>query len=119
MAKLSTYITFPGNAKEAFTHYAEVFGGDLNLMTYGDMPAMEGIPFTPDPQAIAHAQLNLPGGTITGGDAMPEETCVVKDTVYSLMYELDDVEQAKGFIDALLAAAPDVRRITRRRASRC
>ncbi|HHT31308.1 MAG TPA: VOC family protein, partial [Corynebacterium sp.] len=73
MANLSTYIAFPGNAAEAFAHYHEVFGGDLNLMKYGDNEPMEGMPFEPDPNLVAHAKLDLPGGTITGGDGMPGE----------------------------------------------
>ena len=29
MPTLATYIAFPGNAAEAFEHYADVLGGDL------------------------------------------------------------------------------------------
>lgn len=108
MAQLSTYIAFQGNAKEAFTHYQEVFGGDLTLITYADMPQMEGMPFEPDPNAVAHAQLDLPGGTITGSDGMPGEDYVVKGSIYSLMYELDDVAKAQELIDALVAAGGEI-----------
>ena len=108
MATLSTYIAFLGNAAEAFTHYQEVFGGELTLMRYGDFPPMEGMPFTPDPSSIAHAQLDLDGGTMTGGDAMPGEDYAIRDTVYSLQYTLDDVEKAKELIDKLVAAGGSV-----------
>lgn len=108
MATLSTYIAFPGNAAEAFTHYQEVFGGELNLMRYGDFPPMEDMPFQPDPSSVAHAQLDLDGGSITGGDEMPGEGLVVKDTVYSLLYTLDDVERARELIERLVAAGGSV-----------
>ena len=70
MPSLATYIAFPGNAKEAFELYRDIFGGELMLLTYADAP-MEGMPFTPDPASVAHASLSLPGGVIAGGDAMP------------------------------------------------
>ena len=103
MSTLAIYIAFHGNAKEAFEYYHSVFGGELQLITYADMPEMKGMPFEPDPQAVAHAMLTLDGGTITGGDAMPGEQYHVKDTVYSMLYGLDDVEQAKGLMDRLAA----------------
>lgn len=102
MKNLSTYLTFPGTAQEAFEHYRDVFGGELNLMTYGDAPKMEGMPFEPDPQAVAHAVLTLPGGTLTGGDQMPGETYAVQGTIYSLLYTLDDVDEARRLIQALV-----------------
>lgn len=108
MPNLSTYIAFPGNAAEAFAHYHEVFGGDLNLMKYGDTPPMEGMPFEPDPNLVAHAKLDLPGGTITGGDSMPGEEYAVQGSIYSLLYEFDDVDEARGTIDALVAAGGTV-----------
>ena len=108
MANLSTYIAFPGNAAEAFAHYHEVFGGDLNLMKYGDNEPMEGMPFEPDPNLVAHAKLDLPGGTITGGDGMPGEEYVVQGSIYSLLYEFDDVDEARAKIDALVAAGGTV-----------
>lgn len=107
MPNLATYIAFPGNAKEAFEHYHDVFGGDLTLLTYADAP-MEGTPFTPDPDAVAHAVLTLPGGSIAGGDGMPGETYAIKDTIYSLLYTLDDVDEARRLIDRLVEAGGSV-----------
>ncbi|MGJ3509551.1 VOC family protein [Enemella sp. A6] len=108
MANLSTYISFPGNAEEAFTHYHDIFGGDLNLMKYSDMPPMEGMPFEPDPNTVAHAQLDLPGGTVTGGDDMPGEDHGLTNTAYSLLYALDDIDQAKALIEKLVGAGGSV-----------
>ena len=102
MANLSTYIAFPGNASEAFPYYESVFGGSLNMMQYGDAPPMEGMPFEPDPTMVAHAQLDLPGGTITGGDAMPGEDYPIRGSAYSLLYTLDDVDSATSLIARLV-----------------
>lgn len=104
MATLATYIAYEGvgSTKTAFEHYRDIFGGELKVLTYGDMPPMEGMPFTPDPNSVAHATLELPGGTIAGGDAMPGESYAVKDTVYSMLYTLDDVEEARGYIQKMV-----------------
>lgn len=101
MATLATYIAFLDNqAKEAFEFYHEVFGGKLDIITYADMP-MPGMDL--DPATVAHAVLTLPGGVIAGGDAMPGETYAVRDTVYSMLYAADSVEDAQGIIDRIVA----------------
>src|SRR5699024_4279390 len=83
-------------------HWHEVFGGELNLIRYGDMP-MEGLPFEPDPQAVAHSTLSLPGGIIAAGDAMDDgQDYPVRDTAYSLLYTTDTPDEARTFIDKLL-----------------
>jgi PhnB protein len=43
MAKLNTYLNFPGNAEEAFKFYKSVFGGEFtSVVRFKDMP-MEGV----------------------------------------------------------------------------
>lgn len=37
---LNPYISFNGNARAAMEFYHSVFGGELNVMTFGDMPEM-------------------------------------------------------------------------------
>lgn len=108
MSTLATYIAFHGNAKEAFEFYRDTFGGELQILTYGDMPSMEGMPFEPDPAAVAHAVLTLDGGVIAGGDAMPGEQYAVKDTVYSLLYTLDSAEHARELIRKIVDAGGEV-----------
>lgn len=101
--KLATYIALPGTTADAFRHWHEVLGGDLTLLTYGDTK-MEGMPFEPDPNAVAHVTLDLPGGQLAGGDAMPGEDYNVKGSAYSLLYQFDSVEEAQAVIDKFVAA---------------
>lgn len=108
MATLATYLAFPGNTKEAMEHYRDVLGGELQLVTYGDMPAMDGMPFEPDAEAVAHAVLTLPEGVIAGSDSVPGETYAVRDTIYSLLYTADDVERAKRIIEQFVAAGGEI-----------
>ncbi len=100
---LAAYIALPGNTAEAMTHWHEVFGGDLHIQRYGDVP-LEGMPFEPDPNAVAHATLVTPGGVIAGGDSMDDGTDYpVRGTAYSLLYTTDTPDEARELIAKLLA----------------
>ena len=71
--RCTPYISFPGNASEAFPYYRDLFGGQLDVMTYDQFPSTEGFPFTPPPDSVAHATLTAPGITLTGGDGMGDD----------------------------------------------
>ncbi|WP_114853245.1 VOC family protein [Brachybacterium sp. YJGR34] len=107
MTGSTPYISFPGNAKEALEYYRDVFGGTLDLMTYGDNP-MEGMPFTPPPEAVAHAQLD--GGllTLAGGDDIGESPQSLDGTAYSLLVMPGTVEEAKALIEKITASGGSV-----------
>ena len=106
---IATYIALPGTTGEAMEHWHEVFGGDLRILRYGDMPPMEGMPFTPDPQAVAHATLETPVGTIAGGDAMDDGTDYnVRGSAYSMLVTTDTPEEARDLIAKLLTGGGEV-----------
>lgn len=97
---LAAYIALPGTTGEAMEHWHEVFGGELNILRYGDMPPMEGMPFEPDPKYVAHATLTTPAGIIAGGDAMDDgNDYAVRGTAYSMLYTTDTPDEAKSFIE--------------------
>lgn len=99
---LATYIALPGTTAEAMAHWHDVFGGELNILRYGDA-SLEGMPFEPDPQAVAHATLTLPAGVITGGDAMDSDNDYpVRGTAYSLLYTTDTPDEAREYIRRLV-----------------
>lgn len=99
---LATYIALPGTTAEAMEHWHEVFGGELEILRYRDAP-MEGMPFEPDPEAVAHATLTLPAGVIAGGDAMDDGTDYpVRGSAYSLLYTTDTQEEARELFQKLL-----------------
>jgi PhnB protein len=107
-SNLAVYIALPGTTAEAMRHWHEVFGGELNIMTYGDTP-MPGMPFEPDPDDVAHAVLTLPGGTIAGADSVPDERDKpVRDTVYSLLYTTDTPDEARELIARLVDGGGNV-----------
>ncbi|MFM9378711.1 VOC family protein [Gordonia sp. VNK21] len=105
---IATYIALPGTAAEAFEHWHEVLGGELNLMRYGDMD-MPDMPFEPDPQTVAHAVLTTPGGVIAGADSMdPGTDYPIRGSAYSLLYTAESVDRARQIIDAFVAGGGEV-----------
>ncbi len=103
----STYISFPGTAAEAFPYYRELFGGELDLQTYGDAD-LEGLPFDPPPDAVAHAQLRAEGIAISGGDAMGGDAPRLRSDVYSFLLEMGTVEEGRAFIDKVTSTGGQV-----------
>jgi PhnB protein len=62
--RLNPYLNFNGNAREAMQFYASVFGGDLNISTFGDLGS-DG----PDANRVMHSMLQTNDGyTIMGAD---------------------------------------------------
>lgn len=64
MTALSPYLSFPGNAREALTFYAAVFGGSVRLHTLAQMGRSDG-----PPDAIGHGELADGPVTIFASDA--------------------------------------------------
>ena len=70
MTVLNPYLTFDGKARDAMETYKEIFGGNLDINTFGDFGGTgeDG----PPPDGIMHAQLTTDDGlTLMGSDAMP------------------------------------------------
>ncbi|KAM9861649.1 VOC family protein [Leucobacter sp. BZR 635] len=105
---LATYIALPGTTAEAMEHWQEVFGGDLEIIRYGEAQ-LKNLPFDPPANAVAHASLTLPAGVITGGDVMDQSNeYPVRGTAYSLLYTTDTPEEAQLYIDRLSAAGGSI-----------
>lgn len=75
MARVNTYLNFPGTTEEAFNFYKSVFGGDFEgpIGRFGDVPPMEGIPPMPEEvkNGVMHIALPILGGhLLMGTDAL-------------------------------------------------
>lgn len=101
------YISFPGNAAEAMTYYAEIFGATAHIQKYGDAPPMEGMPFTPPAEAVAHAQLEGPV-QIAGGDSMDQNPAPLDTHNYSFLLMLDTVDEATALIEKFTSTGANV-----------
>jgi PhnB protein len=73
MTVLNPYLGFDGDCEEAFTLYQSIFGGELDINRYSEMP-----PDTPvDPAAadrIMHVSLPLADGQVLMGSDRPPGT---------------------------------------------
>ena len=110
MARVSTYLNFPGNTEEAFNFYKSVFKtsfGANGLQRFGDFPPQEGMPplSDTDKKLIIHAELEILGGhTIMATDA--PESFGMKVTLGDNMHinlEPDSREESKRIFDVLSA----------------
>ena len=77
------------------TFYQSVFGGDLNVMTFGDM-GMEG----DQAAGVMHSQLEADGLVLMGSDAPPGETVSTGSSV-TLSLSGDDEQRLRGWFEAL------------------
>lgn len=107
MSQLNPYLNFrDGQAREAMELYQSVLGGELNVMTFGDM-GTEG----PLATQVMHAQLETPSGfTLMGADAPPEMVQVTfgDNVSVSISGGQDEAEQLRGWF-ARLAEGGEVR----------
>ena len=95
-ALLNPYLHFEATAREAMERYRSIFGGELNLMTFGDM-GMEG----DTAGQVMHAQLTTPDGlTLMASDTPPGMTLTRGETV-TVSLSGDDEAQLRGWFEAL------------------
>jgi len=95
------YLAFAGNAREAFTRYQEIFGGELVLLTMADTPPDAGPP--PEgvnPDAIMHAALMAGDDLLMGADDMSGSFDGKTDGI-CVNYASPDVAETKRVFDAL------------------
>ncbi len=77
MARVSTYLNFPGNTEEAFLFYQSVFGGefrDKGIVRFKDIPPIENIPLIPEDtkEMVMHVELQITGGHVLMGTDAPQ-----------------------------------------------
>lgn len=96
---LNAYLFFTGNAKEAMEFYKSIFGGDLSLTTYGEVPGDKNPNTIGMDDQIIHASLS--GGDI---DLMASDS-PYKDKIHngkiSLSLTSEDEEKMRNIFDNL------------------
>jgi PhnB protein len=96
-SRLNPYLNFNGNARQALEFYTSVFGGDLNLNTFGDL----GAAGTPDADKIMHGQLETDAGyTIMAAD-VPSEMEYHAISGASVSLSGDDADTLRGYWEKL------------------
>ncbi len=108
MSRVSTSISFPSGAEEAFNFYKSVFGGDFSsVMRWSELPEMPGQPPVKEEEKnyIVHIELPILDDHIIMGSDTPESMrsdLVVGNNV-QITLEPDTREEA----DRLFAALAD------------
>lgn len=98
--KLNPYLDFNGKAREAMEYYQKIFGGDLELTTFGEFPQMPVDESNKD--KIMHAVLETDEFTIMASDGRPGTPLLIGDNVH-LSFSGSDEAKLRGYFDALSA----------------
>ena len=99
-SRLNPYISFMDNAREAMEFYRDVFGGNLSLMTFGQMGQAD----TPLADKVMHGMLETDSGfTLMGADTPPGMDFNPGNTM-TVSLSGDDAAQLRGYWDKLSAA---------------
>jgi PhnB protein len=92
------FVFYGGNCRDAFTHYQEILGGDLALLTMGDAPSEE--PVTPEQvDLVIHAALTAGGAYVMGSDDPTGEFRGIQGM--SVSVSVDTADEARRVFDAL------------------
>jgi PhnB protein len=97
--KLNPYISFRDNAREAVEFYHSVFGGELNVNTFGDVPEMAD---EDERDKVMHAQLDSPNGlTLMCADTPNHMDFNADGNQYAVSLSGDDEAELRGYWDKL------------------
>ena len=95
-SRLNPYIGFDGKARDAMEFYRSVFGGELNVSTFGES-GMDG----PGADKVMHAQLETPAGfTLMASDTPPGMEYTAPNGTISVSLSGDD-EALRGYWEKL------------------
>lgn len=99
MPSLNPYLSFRREARDAMTFYQGVFGGDLDISTFGQFEGMVDDPTEND--LVMHAQLTTLDGFILMGADTPSQMPYTKPAGISVSVSGDDEPALQGFWDKL------------------
>jgi PhnB protein len=98
-SRLNPYLSLPGNTKEAMEFYKSVFGGTLNINTFGEYGEQD-----PDlSDKVMHAQLETDNGfTLMASDPPPGMEIQAGNNM-AISLSGDDADALRGYWDKLSA----------------
>jgi len=105
MARVNTYLNFPGQTEEAFTFYAKTFGTEITMLTrFSDLSSAGPADLPADERdLVMHAQLPILAGHLLMAtdmvQSMGQETRIGNNT--TLCLDVDSKEEADRLYDAL------------------
>ena len=96
---IEVYLNFPGNAREALTYYAEVFGAPAPyVMSFADMPEEDraGAPAGMENMVI-YGNLKTFAGDIMMSDDMPDRSAAPTNASWIAVTHTDDAAIRRVF----------------------
>ena len=95
---LNPYLGFPDNAREALEFYHGIFGGDLEISTYGSM----GHGGAEDGEKVMHGMIRSEGVALMASDTPSEAHHTPGSSIsISLSGDANDDATLRGYWDAL------------------
>ena len=95
---LTAHLSYPGQCREAFGFYAELFGGELMMLAYRDTPMATEVPADWS-EKIVHATLSFDGCELAGSDVQLEH--YRRPQGFSVLVYVEGVENARRIFTAL------------------
>ncbi len=92
------YLALDGCCREAFTRYAEIFGGELMISTHGEAPGGDELGAEWQ-DVVMHARLTTPKTILMGSDQRPGEHSEL--TGFSLSSNPETAEEAERIFSEL------------------
>lgn len=97
--QMNPYLNFRGEAKAAMQLYNDIFGGDLQLNTFGEFDSADNKVDPADADKVMHARLSAPGGFELMASDVPQAMEPSPNGTLSLSG--DDSERLHGYWDRL------------------
>ena len=98
-SRLNPYLNLNGTARQALEFYQGVFGGELNVMTFGDMGAADAS----DAGKIMHGQLETSAGYTLMVADVPSHMEYQAPAGFSVSLSGDDGDVLRGYFEQLAA----------------
>src|SRR3970040_985409 len=95
---MTAHLSFSGQCREAFSFYAQLFGGELKMLTYGDTPMAKEVPDDWG-EKIVHGALSFDGSELAGSDVQLEH--YRRPQGFSVLGDIEGDEKARRIFTAL------------------
>jgi PhnB protein len=100
--RLSPYLGFLTNAREAMEFYQFVFGGQLDISTFADLHASTS---PEEDTMVMHSQLTSPNGLVLMASDTPTRIPYTPGNTFSVSLSGEDDAELRGYWDALSIGA--------------
>ena len=100
--RLNPYLSFKGNARQAMEFYHSVFGGKLQMQTFGEFHSPVE---ASEMNNIMHAELAADNGIVFFGSDTPNHMAYQPGTNMSMSLTGEDEADLRGYFDKLSPGA--------------